>query len=99
MAEFIQIDRPLYTLGPVFLGLSNVRFARATSTSVIDIYYVGDSDFTTLTFSYADTSYTLHQWFFSQMTEAKAYSGSTYFLPPIIPVGGVDGITFSSISP
>ncbi len=99
MAEFIQIDRPLYTSGPVFLGLSNVRFARASSTSVIDIYYVGDSSSTSLTFSYADTSYTLHRWFFDQMAEAKQYSGSTYFLPPIIPVAGVDGITFSTISP
>lgn len=99
MAEFIQIDRPLYTLGPVFLGLSNVRFARVSTSSVIEIYYVGDSDFTSLTFSHTDTSYTLHRWFFGQMAEAKAYSGSTYFLPPIIPVGGVDGITFSNISP
>jgi len=99
MAEFIQIDRPLYASGPVFLGLSNVRFVRATSTSVIDIYYVGDSDFTSLTFSYADASFTLHRWFFDQMTAAKEYIGSTYFLPPIISVGGVDGITFSSIAP
>lgn len=99
MAEFIQIDRPLYASGPVFLGLSNVRFARASTASVIEIYYAGNTGFTSLTFSHTDTTYTLHRWFFGQMAEAKAYSGSTYFLPPIIPVGGVDGITFSTITP
>jgi len=98
MADFMQIDAPAYASGPILIGLSNLRFAMAASSTVIRVYYTGDADFTELTFSTPDTTYTLHRWFFAQMVVARDYVGSAYSLPPIIPLGAIDGITFSSIS-
>ena len=99
MADFMQIDAPAYASGPILIGLSNLRFARATSSTTIHIYYTGDADFTELIFSTADASYTLHRWFFAQMVAARDYVGSAYSLPPIIPLGAIDVITFSTINP